>query len=155
MYSASQANEVSALLAVDALVVDEDKHKTSDLIIYTLQQLEPYKPRQQKYDDDEEGREIGFNEPLEPEVCHISSARVVLAAIPKWASSGHLRSCSDVDTTQMSLSRAKRCFYTIMANYDGSLEAVDCHIHCVTYDLTFNRGAGGRAGCLIRSPTTL
>ena len=60
MYSASQANEVSAPLAVDALVVDEDKHKTSDLIIYTLQQLEPYKPRQQKYGDDEEEREIGF-----------------------------------------------------------------------------------------------
>eukprot|EP00985_Skeletonema_marinoi_P022153 scaffold13960_cov96-Skeletonema_marinoi.AAC.1 len=31
-----------------------------------------------------------------------------------------------------------------MANYDGSLEAVECHIHCVRYDVTFNRGAGGR-----------
>eukprot|EP00984_Skeletonema_dohrnii_P036205 scaffold36936_cov266-Skeletonema_dohrnii-CCMP3373.AAC.1 len=31
-----------------------------------------------------------------------------------------------------------------MANYDGSLEAVDCHIHCVRYDVAFNRGAGGR-----------
>jgi hypothetical protein len=60
MHSASQANEVSALLAVDALVVDEDKHLTTDLIFYTLQQLEPYKPRQQKSGDDEEEREIGF-----------------------------------------------------------------------------------------------
>ena len=64
MHTASQANEVSALLAVNALVVDEDKHLTTDLIFYTLQQLEPYKPRQQKYvdgdDDEEEEREIGF-----------------------------------------------------------------------------------------------
>ena len=59
MYSASLANE-STNLAVDALVVDEDKHLTTDLIFYTLQQLEPYKPRKQKYGDDEEEREIGF-----------------------------------------------------------------------------------------------
>ena len=59
-YSASKANEGYALLAVDALVVDEDKHLTTDLIFYTLQQLEPYKPRQLKYDDKEEEREIGF-----------------------------------------------------------------------------------------------
>lgn len=62
MYSASQANEAPALPAVDSLVVADDRFKTSDLIFYTLQQLEPYKPRQQKYgdDDDEEEREIGF-----------------------------------------------------------------------------------------------
>jgi len=59
MYSASLANE-STNLAVNALVVDEDKHLTTDLIFYTLQQLEPYKPRKQKYGDDEEEREIGF-----------------------------------------------------------------------------------------------
>eukprot|EP00984_Skeletonema_dohrnii_P030893 scaffold22769_cov98-Skeletonema_dohrnii-CCMP3373.AAC.1 len=99
------------------------------------------------------------------------------------ASSGHLRRCSDADTTQKSLNRAKddsvvswptimessagagghlrwphqvtnddvatpirpktlepceRCLYTITANYNGLLEAVDCHIHSrydmVTYD---------------------
>ena len=33
------------------------------------------------------------------------------------------------------LELSKRCFYTIMANYDGSLEAVDCHIHSVRYDM--------------------
>eukprot|EP00984_Skeletonema_dohrnii_P033578 scaffold30575_cov136-Skeletonema_dohrnii-CCMP3373.AAC.2 len=27
-----------------------------------------------------------------------------------------------------------------MANYHGSLEAVDCHIHSVRYDMTVNRG---------------
>eukprot|EP00985_Skeletonema_marinoi_P029290 scaffold27503_cov108-Skeletonema_marinoi.AAC.3 len=37
-----------------------------------------------------------------------------------------------------------RCFYTIMASYYGSLEAVDCHIHSVRYDMAVNRGAGGR-----------
>src|SRR5210317_720427 len=47
--------------SVDALVMDEDKPLTSDLIFYTLQQLEPYKPRQSKSDDDddEQEREIG------------------------------------------------------------------------------------------------
>eukprot|EP00984_Skeletonema_dohrnii_P023489 scaffold12577_cov80-Skeletonema_dohrnii-CCMP3373.AAC.4 len=28
-----------------------------------------------------------------------------------------------------------------MANYYGSLEAVDCHIHRVRYDMAVNRGA--------------
>eukprot|EP00984_Skeletonema_dohrnii_P024953 scaffold14097_cov120-Skeletonema_dohrnii-CCMP3373.AAC.2 len=28
-----------------------------------------------------------------------------------------------------------------MANYNGSLEAVDCHIHSVRYDMAVNRGA--------------
>eukprot|EP00985_Skeletonema_marinoi_P032234 scaffold39079_cov105-Skeletonema_marinoi.AAC.6 len=32
------------------------------------------------------------------------------------------------------LEPCKRCFYTIMANYHGSLEAVDCHIHSVRCD---------------------
>ena len=30
-----------------------------------------------------------------------------------------------------------------MANYNGSLDAVDCHIHSVRYALTVNRGACG------------
>eukprot|EP00984_Skeletonema_dohrnii_P022349 scaffold11474_cov80-Skeletonema_dohrnii-CCMP3373.AAC.1 len=41
----------------------------------------------------------------------------------------------------MSLSRTKR-FYTIMANYHGSLEAVDCHIHSVRYDMVLESRAG-------------
>eukprot|EP00985_Skeletonema_marinoi_P023043 scaffold15044_cov110-Skeletonema_marinoi.AAC.1 len=39
-----------------------------------------------------------------------------------------------------------------MANYDGSLEAVDCHIHSVRYDMVLVSKAGGRLRCLIRSP---
>ena len=31
-----------------------------------------------------------------------------------------------------------------MANYNGSLEAVDCHIHNVSYDMVLERSAGGR-----------
>eukprot|EP00984_Skeletonema_dohrnii_P028249 scaffold18174_cov75-Skeletonema_dohrnii-CCMP3373.AAC.1 len=42
-----------------------------------------------------------------------------------------------------------------MANYYGSLEAVDCHLHSVRYDMAVNRGAGGRLRCISRSPTTL
>jgi hypothetical protein len=42
-----------------------------------------------------------------------------------------------------------------MANYDGSLEAVERHIHSVRYDMAVTRGAGGHLRCLIRSPTTL
>jgi len=42
-----------------------------------------------------------------------------------------------------------------MANYHGSLEAVDCHIHSVRYDIVLVRGAGGHLRCFIRSPTTL
>eukprot|EP00984_Skeletonema_dohrnii_P000057 scaffold15_cov85-Skeletonema_dohrnii-CCMP3373.AAC.3 len=51
------------------------------------------------------------------------------------ASLGHLRRCSDVDTSNKCLSREKRCFYAIMANFNGSLEAVDCRIHSVRYDM--------------------
>eukprot|EP00984_Skeletonema_dohrnii_P031927 scaffold25124_cov84-Skeletonema_dohrnii-CCMP3373.AAC.2 len=50
-------------------------------------------------------------------------------------SSGHLRRNSGADTSKQSLSRDRDgSFYTIMANYHGSLEAVDCHIHSVRYD---------------------
>eukprot|EP00985_Skeletonema_marinoi_P026325 scaffold20321_cov95-Skeletonema_marinoi.AAC.1 len=49
----------------------------------------------------------------------------------------------------------KRCFYTIKNNYHGSLEAVDCHIHSVRYDMAVNSGAGGHLRCILGSPTTL
>eukprot|EP00985_Skeletonema_marinoi_P004943 scaffold2145_cov72-Skeletonema_marinoi.AAC.1 len=42
------------------------------------------------------------------------------------------------------LEPCKRCFNTIMANYNGSLEAVDCHIHSVRYEMAVNRGTCGR-----------
>eukprot|EP00985_Skeletonema_marinoi_P021523 scaffold13222_cov88-Skeletonema_marinoi.AAC.1 len=42
------------------------------------------------------------------------------------------------------LEPCKRCFYTIMANYNGSLKAVDCHIHSMRYDMMLERSAGSR-----------
>eukprot|EP00985_Skeletonema_marinoi_P017505 scaffold9606_cov105-Skeletonema_marinoi.AAC.2 len=41
------------------------------------------------------------------------------------------------------LEPSKRCFYAIMANYNGSLEAVERHIHSVRYDMAVNRDSGG------------
>eukprot|EP00984_Skeletonema_dohrnii_P032744 scaffold27385_cov83-Skeletonema_dohrnii-CCMP3373.AAC.1 len=41
------------------------------------------------------------------------------------------------------LEPCKRSFYTIMANYHGPLEAVDCHIHSVRYDMVLESRAGG------------
>eukprot|EP00985_Skeletonema_marinoi_P023451 scaffold15680_cov172-Skeletonema_marinoi.AAC.1 len=38
------------------------------------------------------------------------------------------------------LEPCKRRFYTINANYNGSLEAVDCHTNSVTYDMAVNKG---------------
>ncbi len=34
-----------------------------------------------------------------------------------------------------------------MANYDGTLEAVDCHLYSVRYDMAVNRGTNGRLRC--------
>eukprot|EP00984_Skeletonema_dohrnii_P012166 scaffold4910_cov172-Skeletonema_dohrnii-CCMP3373.AAC.1 len=42
-----------------------------------------------------------------------------------------------------------------MANYNGSLEAVDCDIHSVGYDMVLERSADIAEVGLIRSPTTL
>eukprot|EP00984_Skeletonema_dohrnii_P007956 scaffold2934_cov114-Skeletonema_dohrnii-CCMP3373.AAC.1 len=42
-----------------------------------------------------------------------------------------------------------------MANYNGPLQAVDCDIHGVRYDMALDSNAGGNLRCLIRSPTTL
>eukprot|EP00984_Skeletonema_dohrnii_P026596 scaffold15951_cov105-Skeletonema_dohrnii-CCMP3373.AAC.1 len=46
------------------------------------------------------------------------------------------------------LEPCQRCFYLITANYNGSLEAVDCHIHSVRYDMVLESRAG-RHRCLI------
>eukprot|EP00984_Skeletonema_dohrnii_P011442 scaffold4575_cov91-Skeletonema_dohrnii-CCMP3373.AAC.3 len=55
-----------------------------------------------------------YNESLEAVDSHIHSARYdmalneeELAAVPNWASSGHLRRCSDADTSNKYLSREK------------------------------------------------
>eukprot|EP00957_Ditylum_brightwellii_P021347 1610095-Ditylum_brightwellii.AAC.1 len=42
------------------------------------------------------------------------------------------------------LEPCQRCFYAIVTNYHGSLEAFDCHIHSERYDMAVNRGADGR-----------
>eukprot|EP00985_Skeletonema_marinoi_P028885 scaffold26225_cov87-Skeletonema_marinoi.AAC.1 len=57
------------------------------------------------------------------------------AAIPNWASSGHLRRCSMADSQMKSLSSGMYRFYTIVTNHNGPLEAVDCDIHSVRYDM--------------------
>eukprot|EP00984_Skeletonema_dohrnii_P018111 scaffold8372_cov88-Skeletonema_dohrnii-CCMP3373.AAC.2 len=53
------------------------------------------------------------------------------------------------------LEPCKRCFYTIIDNYNEILEAVERHMHSVRYDMVLEGRAGGRLKCLIRSPTTL
>jgi hypothetical protein len=42
-----------------------------------------------------------------------------------------------------------------MANYNGPLEAVDCDMHVVRYDMVLERSDCADKDCLIRSPTTL
>eukprot|EP00985_Skeletonema_marinoi_P012955 scaffold6348_cov108-Skeletonema_marinoi.AAC.2 len=75
---------------------------------------------------------------------------------------GHLRCLVRSPTTlqrrryvEQMLEPCKRWFYTIMANYNGPLQAVDCYSHSVRYDMAVNRVAVGHLRCLIRSPTTL
>eukprot|EP00985_Skeletonema_marinoi_P027576 scaffold22892_cov202-Skeletonema_marinoi.AAC.1 len=36
-----------------------------------------------------------------------------------------------------------------MASFHGTLQAVDCHIHSVRYDMVLESRAGGRLSCLI------
>eukprot|EP00985_Skeletonema_marinoi_P030069 scaffold30362_cov88-Skeletonema_marinoi.AAC.1 len=50
------------------------------------------------------------------------------------------------------LEPCKRCFYTIMTNYNGSLQAVDSHSHSVRYDMALESSAGDHLRSLIRSP---
>eukprot|EP00984_Skeletonema_dohrnii_P018110 scaffold8372_cov88-Skeletonema_dohrnii-CCMP3373.AAC.1 len=52
-------------------------------------------------------------------------------------------------------SAVARMLFAIIANYHGSLEAVERHIHSVRYDMVLESRAGGSLKCLIRSPTTL
>eukprot|EP00984_Skeletonema_dohrnii_P024052 scaffold13164_cov105-Skeletonema_dohrnii-CCMP3373.AAC.1 len=74
-----------------------------------------------------------YNGSLEAVDCDIHSVRndmvletsPRLAAIPNRTSSGHLPCCSMADA-----------LYTIMANYNTSLQGVDCDIHSVRYDMS-------------------
>eukprot|EP00984_Skeletonema_dohrnii_P018791 scaffold8862_cov82-Skeletonema_dohrnii-CCMP3373.AAC.1 len=44
---------------------------------------------------------------------------------------------------QQMLEPCKRCFYTIITNFHGSLEAVERHINSVRYDMVLESGAHG------------
>eukprot|EP00985_Skeletonema_marinoi_P015187 scaffold7782_cov84-Skeletonema_marinoi.AAC.1 len=83
-----------------------------------------------------------------------SNLRWTLATIKRHIASNAVNRPMD-NFEQTMLEPCKRCFYTIMANYNGSLKAVDCHVHSVRYDMAVNRDSCGRLRCLIRTPTTL
>eukprot|EP00985_Skeletonema_marinoi_P027020 scaffold21540_cov237-Skeletonema_marinoi.AAC.2 len=77
-----------------------------------------------------------------------------VVATPIRASSGHLRRCSDANTSNKCLSRAKDASILSWPTI-GSLKAVDCHSHSVRYDMALESSPGGHVRCLIRSPMTL
>eukprot|EP00984_Skeletonema_dohrnii_P030997 scaffold22964_cov125-Skeletonema_dohrnii-CCMP3373.AAC.1 len=54
---------------------------------------------------------------------------------------------------QRELEPCKRCFYAITTNYYGSLQAVDCDVLSVRYDMVHVRSAGVAGDGLIRSPS--
>eukprot|EP00985_Skeletonema_marinoi_P027968 scaffold23656_cov99-Skeletonema_marinoi.AAC.1 len=56
---------------------------------------------------------------------------------------------------KLSIAIVTACVDTIMANYSGSLQAVDCHSHSVRYDIALESSADDHLRSLIRSPTTL
>jgi hypothetical protein len=100
------------------------------------------------------------NGPLEAVDCDIHSVRYdmvleVARGHPNWTSSGHLRRCSMADSHIKSLSSGMYRFYTIDTNHNGPLEAVDCDIHSVRYDMVLRVARGPPKLGLIRSPTTL
>eukprot|EP00985_Skeletonema_marinoi_P010445 scaffold4908_cov103-Skeletonema_marinoi.AAC.2 len=97
---------------------------------------------------------------LEAVDCHIHSVRYDMAQ--DSCAGDHLRNLIRSPMTlrrrqyvEQMLEPCKRCFYTIMANYNGSLQAVDSHMHSVRYDIAQDSCAGDHLRSLIRSPTTL
>eukprot|EP00984_Skeletonema_dohrnii_P000403 scaffold135_cov160-Skeletonema_dohrnii-CCMP3373.AAC.10 len=81
-----------------------------------------------------------YNGSLEGIDCDIHSVRYVMVLERSLAAVSDvlIRSPTTLwrrryDQTQ--LEPHKRCFHTIMANYNGSLEAVDCDIHSVRHDM--------------------
>eukprot|EP00984_Skeletonema_dohrnii_P028669 scaffold18731_cov188-Skeletonema_dohrnii-CCMP3373.AAC.6 len=77
---------------------------------------------------------------LEAVARHIDSVRYDM--VLESRADGRLRCLMRSPTTlqrrrydQQMLETCKRCFYTIMANHHGSLEAVDRHIDSVRYDM--------------------
>eukprot|EP00985_Skeletonema_marinoi_P024311 scaffold16799_cov113-Skeletonema_marinoi.AAC.1 len=78
--------------------------------------------------------------PLQAVDCYSHGVRYDMALESKADS--HLRSLMRSPTTlqrlryvEQMLEPCKRWFYTIMANYNGPLQAVDCHCHSLRYDV--------------------
>ena len=99
-----------------------------------------------------------YNGPLQAVDCYRHSVRYDIALNSKAV--GHLRCLIMSPTTlqrrryvEQILEPCKRCFYTIMANYNGPLQDVDCYRHIVRYEMAVNRVAVGHLRCLIRSLT--
>eukprot|EP00985_Skeletonema_marinoi_P016908 scaffold9185_cov107-Skeletonema_marinoi.AAC.4 len=74
---------------------------------------------------------------------------------PEWTSPGHQRGCSMADTTTKELEQWKLSFYAIVADYNGPLQAVDCSIRSVRYDMMLSRACDHPKLGLTRSPTRL
>eukprot|EP00984_Skeletonema_dohrnii_P028337 scaffold18296_cov91-Skeletonema_dohrnii-CCMP3373.AAC.1 len=98
-----------------------------------------------------------YNEPLKAVDCDIHGVRYDTALESKAV--GQLRCLIRTPKTlqrrryvEQILEPCKRWFYTIMANYNGSLQAVDCDIHGVRYDTALESKAVGQLRCLIRTP---
>ena len=76
--------------------------------------------------------------------CYIHSARydMVLEYCRRLSRFCLIRSPTTLQRrryVEQMLEPCKRCFYTIMANYNGPLQAVDCYRHSVRYDMAGNR----------------
>jgi len=81
-----------------------------------------------------------YNGPLQAVDCYSHSVRYDMAL--ESNAGGHLRCLIRSPTTlqqrryvEQMLELCKRWFYTIKANYNGPLQAVDCDSHCVRYDM--------------------
>eukprot|EP00984_Skeletonema_dohrnii_P009796 scaffold3770_cov99-Skeletonema_dohrnii-CCMP3373.AAC.8 len=79
-----------------------------------------------------------------------------LADMPTWASSGHLQGYHITDTHTNSMSIIVINILPESRNrYYETLEAVDCHIRSVRYDMVVEAVMEAVSDGLIRSPQTL
>eukprot|EP00984_Skeletonema_dohrnii_P031115 scaffold23202_cov83-Skeletonema_dohrnii-CCMP3373.AAC.5 len=76
--------------------------------------------------------------------CHIHSARY--NTVMKCAQLDLIRSPTTLQRRRYAdkeLEQWQTYFYTIVTNVNGSLEAVECHIHSARYDMVLESKAGG------------
>eukprot|EP00985_Skeletonema_marinoi_P018404 scaffold10269_cov163-Skeletonema_marinoi.AAC.1 len=86
-------------------------------------------------------------DPTTPAIGVENDAALVIVGNEAFAVSGDGKVTYDVVRRrydQQMLEPCQRCFYTIMANSYGTLEAVDCRIHSVRYNMVLE--------CLVVSP---